>query len=198
MNWVIENIWRNEYLVNWLSAVGTVGAVWVSLWLAKKDDIRRVKLEVTGINEPTAVINKTGSTATEVISFSGFNYSKFPIQISSMGFFIYDKPYNKILDKSFLLKKFFNNKANNYFLQEDETLRILGRLPLIIDVSQNKSIYVRKSYFLESLKDTNKKFNDDSVLYLKLYFKDNFGKFYYDYHEVKYGDIGKKAPSKKS
>lgn len=35
MNWIVENIWKNDYLVNWLSAIGTVGAVWVSLWLAR-------------------------------------------------------------------------------------------------------------------------------------------------------------------
>ncbi|MBM7690198.1 hypothetical protein BCR24_15535 [Enterococcus ureilyticus] len=35
MEWFIVNIWENDYLVNWLTAIGTIGAVWVSLWLAR-------------------------------------------------------------------------------------------------------------------------------------------------------------------
>ena len=38
MDWIVENIWKNNYLVNWLSAIGTVGAVWVSLWLARRKE----------------------------------------------------------------------------------------------------------------------------------------------------------------
>ena len=39
MDWIVENILQNDYLINWLSAIGTIGAVWVALWLAKDKTI---------------------------------------------------------------------------------------------------------------------------------------------------------------
>ena len=45
-DWLVKNIWENETLVDWLSAIGTVGAVWLSLWLAtKKEKNEHLKIE---------------------------------------------------------------------------------------------------------------------------------------------------------
>lgn len=41
LNWMIKNIWENNFLVNWLSAVGTVGAVCISLWLSRDKRINK-------------------------------------------------------------------------------------------------------------------------------------------------------------
>lgn len=46
MKWFIVNIWENDNLVNWLTAIGTIGAVVVSLWLAtKKEKNKHVEIE---------------------------------------------------------------------------------------------------------------------------------------------------------
>ncbi|ENE8479591.1 hypothetical protein ABN572_002304 [Listeria monocytogenes] len=93
MNWLLKNIWENEHLVNWLSAIGTVGAVWVSLWLAVREDKRKGKLEVNGIKNQTAIMHPTRRIVDpiDVISFEIYNYSKFPITISTIKFKVLKK-----------------------------------------------------------------------------------------------------------
>lgn len=86
----LGNIWEM------LSAIGTISAVVVSLWLARRSEKVNLKLDVEGIMETKAIMEERArGNAEQVISFECFNYSKYPITLSSMGFMLYKRSYPK-------------------------------------------------------------------------------------------------------
>ncbi|HDU8045371.1 TPA: hypothetical protein RGI72_002278 [Listeria monocytogenes] len=187
MNWLLKNIWENEHLVNWLSAIGTVGAVWVSLWLAVREDKRKGKLEVNGIKNQTAIMHPTRRIVDpiDVISFEIYNYSKFPITISTIKF--------KVLKKNFIKEEFIWRGI----LLTDDDLGPLSKLPMVINPFEADTWMYSKYLFDNFLKaqiipkmDKNK----DQQIIFEFQAIDSFGKIYTSKIKIRKKDIKKYLP----
>lgn len=177
------NIW------DMLSAIGTVGAVVFSLWIVKKDERRKLKLSVNGIDQSMMVFHSSfEKTYIETVSFECFNYSKFPIVVSSIGVIVYEKPVVKFLNYKFI-KKYLKKEV--YFLKPDLSIRDHSSLPRKINEMESEHILMRLEYFKESLEEVLMDINENQSLYIDFYVKDNFRKLYSQYIEIKFGDIGK-------
>lgn len=74
--------WVVEQVTNWLTAIGTVGAVVVSLYLARRD--ARVILEI-GAGHRIMMPGVPGQPVEEYISFSATNVGRRPATISYVG-----------------------------------------------------------------------------------------------------------------
>lgn len=64
----------------WISAVGTVAAVWVSLWLARREPVPSAKVSVAEV-----LIFGDGSRSGPMVSFTITNTGSLPLRVSSIG-----------------------------------------------------------------------------------------------------------------
>ena len=136
MQWFMENVLQNEQLVNWVNALGTIGAVWVALWLALRQDKRKGKLEVSDINGQTLIMhpNKSVIDPVSVISFTVYNYSNFSITISSIKVIVWERGFLEKIIKSAI------------FLIDDD-LGKLSELPMTLAPFESKTWMYRKFLF---------------------------------------------------
>ncbi|MBM7710623.1 hypothetical protein [Enterococcus xiangfangensis] len=184
MDWVIKNIWQNEQLVNWLSAIGTIGAVWVSLWLAVRDERRKGKLEVNGIKRQVSVMHPTRNfiDPISVISCEIFNYSKFPITISTIKVNVYKRRWIK--------KKFISGGI----LLTDEDLGRFSKLPMIISPFEADT-WMYSKYLFDNYTKTQimPKIDKDKEKQILIEFRavDSFGKFYKKKIKIRKNEIEK-------
>ena len=94
----LGNLWEM------LSAIGTIGAVIVSLWLVRYENKIKVALEVEGVNQTACIISQGGyGEMTRIVTFNIANLSKCTIEISAIGFHVVKKKnkffVNRILKK---------------------------------------------------------------------------------------------------
>ncbi|WP_265460070.1 hypothetical protein [Enterococcus sp. HY326] len=190
MEWLVKNIWENQHLVNWLSAIGTIGAVWVSLWLAVREDKRKGKLKVNGIKKQTAIMHPTRKIVDpiEVISFEIYNYSKFPITISTIKI--------KVFKKKFIKEDYI---SGGIFLTDDD-LGPLSKLTMVIKPFEVDTWMYSKYLFENFLKaqiipkiDKNK----EQQIIFEFQAIDSFGKIYKSKIKIRRKDIKKYLPFQK-
>lgn len=178
----MKNIWQNEQLVNWLSAIGTLGAVWVSLWLVLREDKRRGKLEVNGIKVPVSVMHPTRNYVEPipVISCVVFNYSKFPITISTIKVNVYKRKWIK------------NKFISGGILLTDQDLGKFSKLPMVISSFETDTWLYSKYLFNNYIKtQIIPKIDKDKEKQILIEFQasDSFGKSYKKKIRIKKSEI---------
>lgn len=187
MDWIVENILKNNYLINWLSAIGTIGAVWVSLWLAIRDDKRKGELKVKGIQEPASVMHPYRRIVDPIpiISCEVYNHSKFPITISSIKI--------RVLKKNGLKKEVIGSAI----LLMDEEFGEYSKLPMKVGPFEKDTwIYSKyllnnyiKSDIIPKIENENKK-----EIFIEFQAIDSFGKNYNDIVKIDEKEIKKYLP----
>lgn len=182
MKWVVENILTNEFVIGWFGAIGTIGAACVSLWIALREDKRIGKISVSGIIEPVSLINNYESI--EVISCGIYNYSKFPITISSIKINVF---------MSTNLKK---KMIGSCILTPDDELKSLSKLPIKVDPFENRTWVYGKKYFDNYMKRriTPLLKDDTKDIIIIFYAVDTFGKMYKDRIKIKDKELKKYLP----
>lgn len=181
MQWFMENVLQNEQLVNWVNALGTIGAVWVALWLALRQDKRKGKLEVSDINGQTLIMhpNKSVIDPVPVISFTVYNYSNFSITISSIKVIVWER--------GFFRKKIIKSAI---FLIDDD-LGKLSELPMTLAPFESKTWMYRKFLFDNFIKANIEPITNQKRIKSTTYeFQaiDTFGKKYMQKQKVNIGE----------
>ncbi|MFI3683867.1 hypothetical protein VBG40_02000 [Vagococcus fluvialis] len=130
IDWLVKNIWENESLVNWLSAIGTIGAVWVSLWLARE---KKSNKRITGMLFDYDIWKSSGTEyQDEAIYYQESTHLDGYIQIynpTEENKYLYDIKIYAYFDHKGLLKKeisdFYNkeyNKINHFKIQPKDAV----------------------------------------------------------------------------
>ncbi|MCX4168237.1 hypothetical protein ORY94_09915 [Enterococcus casseliflavus] len=169
-----------------LSGIGTIAAVLFSLWLVRQDNKSKIKFEVSGIKETNMIISANGyGDATPIIGFSCNNYSKFPVDITSVGLKIYKKSVKRW---TFTILK--NKYVQSIILiKPDESLRQYSALPMKIDSFSSDKFLISLTFFEEGVKELLPDLAESEMLYVDFYCKDSFGNYFYDYSEFNFERI---------
>lgn len=167
----LGNVWEM------LSAVGTIGAVVVSLWLAKRESKIRADFHVEGIDEPMNISRKSFEDLIRIISFKFYNLGNYKMSITSIRAVFLKKPAN------FLSKNYFHkslkkkSKFNEIILLNEPKLGQYSSLPLNIEAKSDDSFFFLFSEFIKSFPSKNNQY----ILFIA---KDSMGNEYYDYKEL--------------
>lgn len=167
----LGNLWEM------LSAVGTIAAVIVSLWLARRESRIRVKFHVEGFDQPMNITTGSLEIFTTIISFEFYNLSNYQISITSIRAIFLKKP------ASFLIRYFYPKilkkkpKINEQIFLNEPTLGPYSYLPLEIESKSNNTFFFLLDKFINSLPNDNKQY----ILFVA---KDSMGNEYYVYQEI--------------
>lgn len=156
----LGNIWEA------LSAIGTISAVIISLWLAFPSKFQIGKIILQGVDEPLHLIHLQG--AKRYIGFDFQNNSDFEYQINSVNILI--KP--KFSFKNYFNKNRINYKSEyNYFIKN--SMEQFGRQPFKVKPRDLGNLYYEYNIFLNDvLKDSK---SEECMFYVKT----NTGKIFY-------------------
>lgn len=167
----LGNLWEM------LSAVGTIAAVIVSLWLARRESRIRVKFHVEGFDEPMNITTGSRNNFTTIISFEFYNLSNYQISITSIRAIFLKKPAI-FLNRHFYPKTLKKKPKNNeqIFLNEP-SLGPYSFLPLEIEAKSNNTFFFLLDKFIKSLPNNHHQY----ILFVA---KDSMGNEYYDYQEI--------------
>lgn len=173
------NIWEM------LSAVGTIAAVIVSLYLSRKENTPIFDIDVLGINKPVNIVNqgslynKENPDFKEVISFEIKNHSNYEVEISSIKLaFIRKKRLPLFLkNNKWFLSKIKTDKV--YAILIDPDLGLFSKLPLRIEAKKKGTFMSKADNFRKILDVENK--NRDILIMVS----DSFGNYSYKYIERK-------------
>lgn len=164
-------------LMEMLSAVGTIAAVIVSLWLARRESRIRVKFHVEGFDQPMNITTGSLEIFTTIISFEFYNLSNYQISITSIRAIFLKKP------AIFLIRYFYPKmlkkkpKINEQIFLNEPTLGPYSYLPLEIESKSNKTFFFLLDKFINSLPNDNKQY----ILFVA---KNSMGNEYYVYQEI--------------
>lgn len=167
----LGNLWEM------LSSVGTIAAVIVSLWLAKRESKIRVKFHVEGFDQPLNITTGSLEKFTTIISFKFYNLSNYQISITSIRAIFLKKPVCFLIRYFYpkMLKK--KTKINEQIFLNEPTLGPYSYLPLEIESKSNNTFFFLLDKFINSLPNDNKQY----ILFVA---KASMGNEYYFYQEI--------------
>lgn len=173
------NIWEM------LSAIGTIAAVIVSLYLSRKENTPIIDVDVYGINEPVNIVSQNSlyfeenPRVVKVIDFEIKNHSNYEVEISGIKLaFIKKKRLLKIMQHNkWVLTKIKTKEV--YAVMNDPDLGLFSKLPLKIEAKKKETFMYGVDNFRKLLDEENK---DRDVLVMVF---DSFGNYTYKYIEVK-------------
>ncbi|MCZ8465841.1 hypothetical protein O8I67_02065 [Streptococcus uberis] len=149
-----------------LSAIGTIGAVIVSLWLALPNKFQLGKIILQGVDEPLHLV--TSNSVKRYIGFDFINNSDFEYEINSVNILIDPK----ISPKNSLKKNKLKYKSK-YKILVTNNMESVGKLPLKINPKDIGNIYYNYDIFFNELIE---KCNNQEILFC---LRTNTGKYFY-------------------
>lgn len=184
--------WKNNMNINidldlgnvWemLSAVGTIAAVIVSLWLARRESRIRINYHIEGFDEPMNITSGSLDNFTRIISFEFYNLGNYQISITSIRAIFLKKRANYFLKYLYPKKLRNRTKITEQIFLNDSTLGQYSILPLKVEAKSKSTFFFLYDKFIKSLPN-------NSNQYILFVAKDSMGNEYYDYQEVNHEKI---------
>ena len=156
-------------IADWLTSLGTIGAVVVSLYLSRRDSTYNAKLS---FDAKTLMFAEKTEFRINAVTFSIKNKSKFPMKIEEFGFIQLNRFKYKLPTWTYK-----STKGTRMFILPDEKLIKFANYPLIIEPFDSKSMYFIKVRIFDAIPNFFKL--EDNVFIGLAYGKDSLGNFYY-------------------
>ena len=176
--------WKNNMNINidldlgnvWemLSAVGTIAAVIVSLWLARRESRIRINYHIEGFDEPMNITSGSLDKFTRIISFEFYNLGNYQISITSIRAVFLKKRANSFFKYLYPKKLKNRTKITEQIFLNDPTLGQYSILPLKVEAKSKSTFIFLYDKLIKSLPNNSKQ-------YLLFIAKDSMGKEHFDY-----------------
>lgn len=154
-------IWGIHYtltgsLAEWLSAIGTIGAVVVSLWLVQRKEKTKVEILISRYRKKIVNTGKDVYGAEHIIVVSAYNAGEKPISVNFRGI----RP--------------LGFEDHDHYIEEPFDLLAPIELEFILPDGRGKIHEFNETYLIE----LSKKYEEDGKIKLEVVFEDIYGKIY--------------------